>query len=256
MKKGTLLRAGNVIIFLATTVINGLANTLPLNGLETGEISDRFEIFFVPAGYVFSIWGIIYLALAGFAVYQALPGQRDNEKVNRIGVWFILSSVANIIWLFLWHYEVFSFTLVAMVAILIALIVIYLRVEVGRGNPSLAERVFIQLPFQIYLGWITVATIANVTQLLFFLNWDGFGVSPDIWAAVMLVVGAVVAGLVSLTRGDVAYVLVIIWAFVGIAVKHADTSIVMLTAAVLSGVLAVVMVIGALRARQKKLLFN
>jgi len=247
MKKSTLLRAGNVIAFLATAIMNGLANTLPLNGLETGEISDRFEIFFVPAGYVFSIWGIIYLALAGFAVYQALPGQRDNEKVDRIGVWFILSCVANVIWLFLWHYEVFNFTLLAMVALLITLIVIYLRIEVGRGSPTLAERLFIQIPFQIYLGWITVATIANVTQLLFFLNWDGFGVAPEIWTVIMLVVAGIVASIVSFTRRDIPYVLVLIWALVGIAIKHAGTQLVMVTAYAVAGALAIVALISALR---------
>lgn len=239
MKKSMMLRAGNVIAFLATVVVNGLANALPLNGLNTGEISDRFDIFFVPAGYVFSIWGLIYLLLAGFAVYQALPGQRENQLVDRIGGWFILSAVANIIWIFLWHYEVFTLTLFAMVTLLLSLIVIYVRLDIGKRDPSRADQVFIHLPFQVYLGWITVATIANVTQLLYFLNWDGFGIAPATWAVIMLVVAGVVGTVMTFTRRDLPYVLVLIWAFIGIAVKHMDTQLVMVTAYAVAGLLGV-----------------
>jgi len=240
MKKTTLLRAGNAIAFLATVIVNGLANALPLNGLNTGEISDRFDIFFVPAGYVFSIWGLIYLLLAGFAIYQALPGQRENQLVDQIGGWFILSAVANIVWIFLWHYEVFTLTLLAMVTLLLSLIVIYVRLDIGGGNSSRADQLLIQLPFQVYLGWITVATIANVTQLLYFVSWDGFGIAPATWAVVMLIVAGLVGTLMSFKRRDFPYVLVLIWAFVGIAVKHADTQLVMVTAYAVAGLLGVI----------------
>lgn len=209
-----------VVSVLATIVVNTLANALPLNGLQTGEISDRFSIYFVPAGYVFSIWGVIYLGLLAYAIYQALPSQRNNVRLRDIAAPFLAASVANIAWIFLWHYERFPATLVAMGALLLSLIVIYLRLGTGRARTSAAERWAVRVPFSIYLGWITVATVANVTQVLYYIRWDGWGIAPEAWAGIMLGVAVVLAALMALTRRDVAYLAVLAWAFIGIAVKH------------------------------------
>jgi hypothetical protein len=240
----------NVLALLGTVVANGLANALPLNGQATGEISDRFDVYFVPAGYVFSIWGLIYLSLGAFVVYQALPGQRDNPALRRVGYLFALSCVANVAWLFLWHYERFPLTIVAMLALLLLLIGIYLRLGIGRAPASTAERWFVRVPFSIYLGWVTVATIANASQLLVYLNWGGWGISPEVWTLIMLGAATAITAAVAITRGDVAYGLVIVWAFVGIAVKHADTPIVATTAWVMTGVVVLVTALGAWLNRQ------
>jgi benzodiazapine receptor len=236
---------------IAVIIVNGLANALPLNGQGTGEISDRFDVYFVPAGYVFSIWGLIYVALIGYSIYQVLPAQRENPRLRRIGWLYVLSCAANIAWLFLWHYEVFELTIVAMGALLVLLIAIYLSLGTGRTPASVAETWLARVPFSIYLGWITVATIANVTSLLDYLNWGGWGISPEVWAVIMLVAGAVIASAVSITRGDVAYVLVIVWAFAGITVKHSDTPIVAVTAGVMAAVVALTLLIGVPRQRQR-----
>ncbi len=226
MNKDVLRQWVNVLTFILTVGVNGLANALPLNGQSTGEISDRFQIYFVPAGYVFSIWGLIYLVLLGFTVYQALPAQRENPRLRSVGYWFAFGNLANAVWIFLWHYEVFSLTLVAMLALLASLIVIYLRLDVGRVPVPAAERWLVNLPFSIYLGWITVATIANVTQVLNYFGWGGWGLAPEVWAVIMLSVGVLVAGAMAWTRGDIAYLMVIVWAYAGIAVKHAATPLV------------------------------
>jgi hypothetical protein len=233
----------NVIAVIATIVINGLANALPINGVTTGEISDGFDVYFVPAGYVFSIWGLIYLGLVAFAVYQVLPSQRDNPRLRRIGYLFALSSVANIAWIFLWHYQQFVPTLVAMVTLLLSLIAIYLRLRSGvsRERVSTAERWAVWVPFSVYLGWITVATIANVTVVLEYLNWDGWGIAPEVWAVIMLVVATVVALTMAATRGDAAFLAVIVWAFVGIAVAQAGEPLVVTTAWALAAVVALAM---------------
>ncbi len=251
MKKDILRQAVNVLATLVTIAINGLANALPINGQTTGEISDRFRVYFVPAGYVFSIWGLIYLALMAFAVYQALPGQRENPRLRRIGYLFALSCVANSAWIFLWHYEFFELTLVAMFGLLLLLIAIYLRLGIGRVRVSAAEKWLVHIPFSIYLGWITVATIANVTSVLYYLNWDGWGIRPEIWAVIMLVVGAGIASAVSISRGDVAYVLVIVWAFAGIAVKHANTQMVAITAGLMALIVALTLLVGVPRKKQR-----
>jgi hypothetical protein len=245
MKKDTVRQVVNAASVILTIAVNGLANALPLNGLTTGEISDRFDVYFVPAGYVFSIWGLIYLALAAFAVYQGLPDQRTNPRLRSMGYLFPLSCTANVAWLFFWHYEVFPLTIVAMVALLVLLIAIYLRLGIGRTAVSTAETWFVRLPFSIYLGWVTVATIANATSLLDYWNWGGWGLSPETWTVIMLVVTTGLTATVSFTRGDIAYGAVAVWALVGIGVKHASNSLVS-TAAWASAVgAAVVTVAGA-----------
>lgn len=243
-----------VAVLLATAaviIVNGLANALPLNGQSTGEISDRFEVFFVPAGYVFSIWGLIYLALIGFSIFQALRGQQENPRLRSIGYLYVVSCAANVAWIFLWHYEFFELTLVAMLTLLVLLILIYLRLGIGQIRVPTAETWLAQVPFSIYLGWITVATIANVTSLLDHLGWGGWGISPEVWAVIMLVAGAAIASAVSITRGDIAYVLVIVWAFAGIAVKHSATPLVAVTAGLMAVVVALTLLVGVPRRRRR-----
>lgn len=237
MTKPTVRQITNVIITLAVIVINVLANALPFNGLNTGEISDRFNIYFVPAGYVFSIWGVIYIGLIAFAIIQFLPSQRNNPHVARISSAYSLSGVANIVWIFLWHYEVFALTLIAMLALLISLILIFLQLWKGRSQWSKTDRWAIVLPFNIYLGWVSVATVANATQLLYFLNWNGWGVAPEVWAFVMLIVAAGIAIAMTLRHRNVAYAAVFVWAYIGIAVKHADTGLVAIPAGILATII-------------------
>jgi hypothetical protein len=217
--------------------MNILANALPLNGLNTGEISDRFKIFFVPAGYVFSIWFVIYVGLIAYGIYQIIPAQSSNETLQSIAWLFIASCIANVIWLFLWHYEQFNWTLFAMVALFLLLLMIYERLWAVRAT---ADRSFfwaVQIPFSVYLGWITVATIANVTQVLYYNGWGGWGIADATWAAIMLVVATLVGILMILRRQDPAYALVLIWAFIGIANKHSTTALVANTAWITAAVL-------------------
>ncbi len=243
MNKDTLRQVIVILAVIAVIAINILATTLPLNGLNTGEISDRFDIYFVPAGYVFSIWSLIYLGLIAYAIFQALPAQKENPRLRSIGYIFVFSCLANITWLFLWHYEVFLFTLVAMLALLLSLIAIYLRLDVGRAKVSAGEKWSVHIPFGIYLGWITVATIANATQLLYYLGWNGWGISPEIWAVIILAAGVIISAAMSLTRADIAYSLVLVWAYVGIAVRHANTPIVATSAWVGAGLILVILVV-------------
>lgn len=251
MNKDTLRQILVVVSVLAVIAVNALASTLPLNGQTTGEISDRFEVFFVPAGYVFSIWGLIYLGLIAYGIYQALPAQRTNSALRNIGYLFIFSNAANIAWIFLWHYEIFPLTIVAMLALLGSLIAIYLRLDVGRTQVSTQMKWLVHLPFSIYLGWITVATIANANSLLYFLEWNAWGISPEAWTLIMLTAAVAIGAAVSLTRGDVAFALVLIWAFAGIAVKHQDTAIVATAAWIAAAITAVFIIIGAFRQRQR-----
>jgi benzodiazapine receptor len=241
-----------VIGVLAVIVVNILANALPINNQTTAEISDRFEVYFVPAGYVFSIWGLIYLTLLGYAIYQALPAQAENRDLRRIGYLFFLTCLANITWIFFWHYNLFTLSVVAMLTLLVLLIMIYLRLDIGHAQVTTATKWLVHLPFSIYLGWITVATVANITDWLYFVGWSGFGISPEMWAVIMLVIATAIGGVISMTRGDIAYAAVLIWAFVGIAIKHQDTAVVANTAWIAAAVTAILMVAGFYMKQRRK----
>jgi benzodiazapine receptor len=243
----------NLLALIVALAMNGLANALPINGLNTGQISDRFQVYFVPAGYVFSIWGLIYLGLLAFGIYQALPAQSDNPRLKRIGYWFMLGCLANSVWILLWHYGFFLWTLAAMITLLISLIVIYLRLGIGRCAVPAVERWLVHTPFSIYLGWITVATVANVTDVLWYLGWGGWGIHPATWAVIMLLAATGIALLVNWTRADAAYVLVIVWAFVGIAVKQANVELVARAARALALVVALPLVVTVPRSRRRRI---
>jgi benzodiazapine receptor len=240
-----------ILILLATLAViafNGLAVNLPLNGIDTGEISDMFDVYFVPAGYVFSIWGLIYLALLAFSIYQLLPAQRENPQIQRIKVLYIISSIANIGWLFAWHYLVFAVSLVIMLVLLVTLILIYLNLGTGRSKVAWTETLFLRIPFSLYLGWISVATIANVTDVLYYYQWGGWGINPMVWAMIMLIVGGVLAAVMTFSRRDIVYNLVFIWAYIGIAVKQAGAYPVVITSlAVAAGILLLTIVSPFLR---------
>lgn len=218
--KSDLLRQFTVITTtLFALVSNVAANAVPLNGRNTGEISDSFNVLFVPAGYVFSVWLLIYILLGAYTVYQALPAQRANPRLRRTGWWVALSSLANGAWIYLWHYGFYPLTLVVMLTLLAALIMVYLRLNIGKAAFSTTEKLTVSLPFSVYLGWITVATIANITALLADLGWNGGGISPLTWTLILLAAGTLIGAIMAATRSDIGYLLVLVWAFAGISVR-------------------------------------
>ena len=152
--KNTLRQVLVILAVLAVITVNALANIIPFNGQTTGEISNRLSNYFVPAGYVFSIWGVIYLGLLAYAIFQALPAQAENPRLKAIAGWFLLSSVANIAWLLLWHYNQFPLTVLLMLVLLASLILVYLALHRPAARYSRAELWMVRVPFSIYLGWI------------------------------------------------------------------------------------------------------
>ena len=249
-----LLRFGNIAAFIITLAINSLANTTVFNGRTTGQVSDLYPTLVTPAGYVFAIWGIIYVLLLAFVIYQALPSQKDKLFQKQIGLIFILSSLFNCVWLFLWQYDFITESVVVMFALLASLIAIYLRLNIGKAKVSLKEKLLVHLPFSVYLGWITIAAIANVASALVSANWGGFGLSPETWAVTVLIIALVITLAVIVKRRDIAYSLVIVWALGGIAVKQNTSQNVVTTAEIAIGVILFVLAlaIAIYRLRYKK----
>jgi len=228
---------------LTMITINGLANSVPFNGKNTGEISDQFDVLFTPAGYVFSIWGLIYLALIAFSIYQAMAAGRADAELDAIAPIYIVGALANSAWMFLWHYEQFLLTWFVMLLLLATLIAIYLRLDIRRAPVTGAKRWLVHAPFSLYLGWITVATVANTSVILYRFGLSEVLFTPATWTTLVLVAAVAIATAMALMRADAIYGGVLVWAFVGIAVKHADKPQVLYSAgfaAAAVGLLAIV----------------
>lgn len=230
MSKDSVRQLANVLSVGFALVINILASTLPLNGQNTGEISDRLPTYFTPAGYIFSIWFLIFVGWIAFAVYQALPAQKENPRLRRLGYVFALSGVFNAAWLFCWHYDQLALSVVVMLVLLGLLIASYLRLDVGKTPARGVEKWSVDVPMSIYLGWISVATVANISGWLYSIQWDGFGIAPQVWAVIMIVVATLLGALMTVLRRDSGYVFVLAWAFAGIGVKQAAAPLVANTA--------------------------
>ena len=223
----TLIKIVAGITYVAMVVVNYLANGLPINGRSTGEISDAYPNLFAPAGITFSIWGLIYLLLAGYVLYQFFPfGRHDHLKsdglLRRINIFFIATSLANISWVFAWHYDLIGLS----VGIMAVLLFLLIRIADTLREASLtsSEKIFVSLPFSVYFGWITIATIANVTVFLVSIGWNGLGVADFIWTSILVSAGALIGILRLRKDNSVSYGLVLIWGYLGILYKHLSSS--------------------------------
>lgn len=207
-------------------VCNGLANSLPLNGMGTGELSDLYPNLFVPMGATFSIWGVIYLGLFGLVVH-ALGQVRSPEPrtaVERMGPWMAVNLLANAAWIFAWHWQKVALSVGLMGVILGTLLVLYRRVCLAGVAVGRRERWLVHVPIRVYLGWISVATVANVTALAVDLGVPAFGTAPAVATVVMVSVAVGLAVTMLVRHRDLAYVLVIAWALLGIAVKRSGAA--------------------------------
>lgn len=211
------------VTYLIMIAVNAMANILPINGIDTGAVSDAYPNLFAPAGLTFSIWGVIYLLLLGYTLYQFGLFQGDKSKVKtellrKIGIVFSASSVVNAAWIFSWHYRMIGLSVILMLVLLLSLI--YINETIKKEKFDQMEKVSIRLPFSVYFGWITVATIANITTLLVDIGWNGFGISESVWTILIILIGLAIGAVTMIRNHDIAYGLVIIWAYAGILIKH------------------------------------
>ncbi|MEX2502951.1 MAG: tryptophan-rich sensory protein [Trueperaceae bacterium] len=238
------LRLAVIASVVAVIGMNVAANALPLFGRATGAISDAYPTPFTPAGYVFSIWGVIYLGQIVYAVWQATPAGRADPRTASVAPWVIASGAMNVSWLILWHAELVAWAVLPIVALLSCVAVVYekLRAAPSKGDPAADSagvvRWTAQIPFAIYFGWLSVATIANVAVAGVALGWQGAPFGAEAWAGLMILVATLLGVRMLQARAEPAFALVLIWAFVGIAVEVGLPSVLAFTAAVASALLA------------------
>lgn len=214
-----------VIALIGVITFNALANILPINNQTTGEISNRLPVLFTPAGYVFSIWSVIYVLMIIWLIGMWKKSKDIDATYIKRSNLFIISCIFNVAWIYLWHYEYFLFTVVVMIAFLITLILLY------RTYPVSDNLLTGRLPISIYLGWISVATITNISYVLTLYQWNGWGLSDPLWAVIMMTVGTALALHIRFHHFDIAYVFVFIWAYIGIAVRNGFEELLVSTAA-------------------------
>jgi hypothetical protein len=225
----------NIFALGATITINALANILPINGMNSGEISDLYPSLFTPAGYVFSIWSVIYLLLIAFVVFQAFPAQKDNPRLERLGYAFAASCVFNFLWIFAWHYRYVFLSELLIIGVLVSLLISYHRLQTEQVNKgeikvSRAERFTTHLAFSVYTSWLTVAVVANTCVLL--LEWGITG--PAFWGVITVLAALAIGGTFTYLRKDMVYGLVLVWAFVGIAVAQSGNTPSVVTTAIIA----------------------
>lgn len=216
----------NTIGFIIMIGVNVLAVQLPINGKTTAQISEEYPNLFAPAGITFSIWGVIYLSLLAFIIYQLWLSFSNKEPetlvyvMRRMKDWFLISCVANACWLFAWHYHLIPVSMAIMVILLISLVIIHVNFGISTAPATLREKIFIHVPFSIYLGWISIATIANFTALLVYTGWEGNRHAQILWTIAMISLGTLVSMAMVLFRNNITYALVSVWAFYGIFLKR------------------------------------
>ncbi|MBN2780420.1 MAG: tryptophan-rich sensory protein [Candidatus Marinimicrobia bacterium] len=217
-----LLASLNILFYAGMLAVNALANALPINGLDTGDVSAQYPNLFVPAGITFSIWALIYLLLFFYVVYGlyvSLTDTFDGVITLKTQIIFSLTCLVNAGWIFLWHYKLIFLSELAMLLFLALLIRLFLDTEKLKLH-GFIKAVAVKIPVSVYLGWITVATIANTTALLVARNWGAWGIPENIWTMIMMTAALVLAVLMLYKRGNIAYSLVVAWALIGIILKR------------------------------------
>ncbi|NCB01877.1 MAG: tryptophan-rich sensory protein [Spirochaetia bacterium] len=216
----TLIALLNTITLIMTITVNALANILPINGQQTGTISDNIPNLFAPIGSTFIIWGVIYISLFLSVIYQLiiLGNKEKRDRLAVFGPYFIYANIFNGVWIFAWHYLQILPSLIIMLLLLVSLIILYVRIT--KVELDLSYNMLIKFPISIYLGWVTIATVANVTALLVTINWNGFGLSPMWWTIIVIAVAAIINSLVSISKQDIWFAIVGVWSLYGVWQKR------------------------------------
>lgn len=234
--------------YLLVLLVNFLANWLPLNGQMTGDVINKRPIPFQPAGWAFFIWIVIYILLGLYVVYTLSPGGQRSHRVRRVAPFFVLSCAANIAWIFLWHWERFLLALIAIVVLWASLLTIYILSRGGNvdgRSPSMWQKIAIQVPFSVYLGWVSVATLSGFAVWANRSWHSGNPFSDRTWAVILLIVGVLIAGAFALFARDAIVPLVFVWSYVAIVQQQWNHSTLVVVVAVIGAIASAALTVAA-----------
>lgn len=237
MKKS--LQLLNMLAFLLMVAGNYLSNTGAINGETMASVSAEYENLFTPGRYAFSIWGLIYLALAGFVGFQTV-NSRGREAAAKIGWWFVISCVLNIAWIFAWLNHFIGLSVLIMALLLLSLVMVIYSTRMELDDEPLPIIAFVWWPFSLYSGWITVALIANTAAWLTSIGWDGFGVSEVSWTILMILAAFVINLVITWTRNMREFALVGAWGLVAVGLANKGTSEMIFYTAVIAAAILVI----------------
>ncbi len=228
------LAIATLLAIAATLIVNTLSNIFPPDGLNVGAIANTLlkDVLILPANYAFAIWGLIYVGLVAYGLYQLRLPQRHDPDIRQVNILLIVACLAQVAWIYLFTLRQFWWSVLAMLVILLPLMGAYLKLRPGQERVLRERKWLAQIPFSVYLAWISVATIVNIACALYSSGWNGWGVSAIAWTVIMLIVGAIVAGLVVWRRWDTAFGLVFIWAYLAIALRQSAIAAIWITAVV------------------------
>lgn len=222
-------RIKQILVIVATfgvIFVNYLAGSGYINQKTPEVISDKYPTLITPSGYAFAIWSLIYFGLIVFSVYQALP--KNTARFAKIRTIYIVNCAANCAWLYLWHYEQILGSLAAMLILLGTLVLINVKLL---KTKSATEYWLARVPFNVYFGWITVATILNFTVALFYLNVKTSDFAASVLASFLIIAATVLGVIIRFKLVNVAYPLVIAWALTAIAIKQSGQTMIVTCAA-------------------------
>ncbi|EFM11573.1 uncharacterized membrane protein, putative permease [Paenibacillus curdlanolyticus YK9] len=243
----------NIAMLIVMLVVNFLAERLPIGGVTTGEVSAQYPTLVTPANYAFSIWTLIYALLIGFAIYQTTPVGAGKPAIRAIGPWFAVTCGLNAAWLLLWHHYKITSSAYVMLALLLSLVYLYVRTRLAGGEPTFGERLFVHLPFSLYFGWISVASMVNFSVVLSIRvsGWHSLEVSQTAWAIGLLLFAVILGYLVGWLFRDPVYPLVIAWGLTAIAIKqHATHSVAIV--AIIGAIATALLAFGIFAGRVRK----
>lgn len=240
--RGLLGQISTLVAIIAAFVVNVWSNVFPIGGLNIGKISNTLfnDVLITPANYAFAIWGLIYLGLFAFGIYQILPAQRNDLDLRKVGYLLVIACICQIAWVYLFMLRMFVLSVVAMLGILLPLIGIYLQLANHSVLTSRIQKWCVRLPMSIYLSWISVATIVNVACALYKVGWNGWGISATTWTILMVIIASAIAFRITTQYGDTAYTWVTVWALVAVAIKQ-SSNLPLLTVAVSSAIVLAIL---------------
>lgn len=220
------LAVANIIALIVTVFLNYLSNTGFINGNTMSSVSAAYQNLFTPAGYAFSIWGLIYVGLIAFVIYHAsitFKNIQANNVVLNVGWWFVISCLANCLWIFAWLYNYTGLSVIIMIVLLFSLVMIIIKTRMELDDLPMKQIAFVWWPFSLYAGWITVALVANISAYLTKVNWGGLGLSSVYWTVIMIVVAGIIYLVMTWRRNMREYALVGVWGIIAIAVSNWST---------------------------------